>query len=62
MGLDLGGADDNVTWAGEQRTYKIDRGLRHFPTGHSIQETVKVKNGQVTIVVPDSAAIIVTFN
>lgn len=62
MGLDLGGADDNVTWAGEQWTYTIDRGMGHIPTGHAIRETVKVENGQVVVVVPDSEAVIVTFN
>jgi hypothetical protein len=39
MGLDLVGADDNVTWAGEQWTHTVDRGLGHFPTGHPMEET-----------------------
>jgi hypothetical protein len=60
MGFDLGGPQQNVTWAGEQWTYAIDQGMGHFPTGSIQQESVAV-NGTVTVSVPDTEAVIVFF-
>ena len=59
LGYDLGGPHANVTWAGEQWTYKLDRGEGHFVTGQVQEESVQVKNGVAAIPVPDSEAVIV---
>jgi hypothetical protein len=59
MGFDLGGKGDNVTWAGEQWTYKVDRGIGHFPSENLTEETVRVKNGVAEVKVPSSEAVIV---
>ncbi|KAJ5578102.1 uncharacterized protein N7459_007066 [Penicillium hispanicum] len=61
LGYDLGGHKNNVTWAGEQWTYKLDRGVGHSP--HPVKkETVSVnKAGDVVVTVPDSEAVMVTF-
>ena len=59
LGYDLGGAAGNVTWAGEQWTYKIDKGAGHYPTGMVEQENVTVSNGVAQILVPDTEAVIV---
>jgi hypothetical protein len=60
VGFDLGGAQQNVTWAGEQWTYAIDQGLGHFPSGITQQESVAV-NGTVKVTVPDTEAVVVFF-
>lgn len=60
VGFDLGGAQQNVTWAGEQWTYAIDHGMGHFPSGGLQQESTAV-NGTVTVTVPDTEAVIVFF-
>ncbi|KAJ5097380.1 hypothetical protein N7456_008101 [Penicillium angulare] len=60
VGYDLGGYDNNVTWAGEQWTSKIDNGKGHFPRGLE-EETVKVENGTIDVTVPNSEAVIVSF-
>ncbi|KAH8694132.1 hypothetical protein BGW36DRAFT_216876 [Talaromyces proteolyticus] len=60
LGYDLGGAQENVTWAGEQWTYAVDQGMGHFPTGSMEQESVAV-NGTVKVSVPDTEAVIVFF-
>lgn len=59
VGFDLGGPKQNVTWAGEQWSFKVDEGKGHFPAGGSVQEILIVQNGQVTVSVPDSEAVIV---
>jgi hypothetical protein len=59
LGYDLGGPQGNVTWAGEQWTYKLDKGKGHFPLGKTQEETVKVSGGVAKILVPDSEAVIV---
>ena len=59
LGYDLGGAGGNVTWAGEQWTYKLDSGNGHFPSGKVEEETVRVSDGVAQILVPDSEAVIV---
>ena len=58
LGYDIGGSDANVTWAGEQWSYKIDNGKGHFPHGKQ-EETVQVKKGVAEVKVPDSEAVIV---
>lgn len=61
-GFDLGDSPhDNVTWAGEQWTYKVDQGQGHFPHGKE-DEDATIKDGKVTVKVPDSEAIIVSFS
>ncbi|KAI9924217.1 hypothetical protein MW887_007167 [Aspergillus wentii] len=62
VGFDLGGAGENVTWAGEQWTYAVDQGKGHFIDGHKVEEQVKVNNGKVVVHVPDTEAVIVFFN
>lgn len=59
LGYDLGGPSGNVTWAGEQWTWKIDKGQGHFPSGKTEEETVAVRNGVAQIAMPDSEAAIV---
>lgn len=61
MGFDLGGSDDNATWAGEQWSYKIDQGKGHFSHGKEHEEA-KVEKGALEVKVPDSEAIIVSFD
>ncbi|KAI1388681.1 uncharacterized protein F4822DRAFT_429297 [Hypoxylon trugodes] len=58
-GFDIGGAKENVTWAGEQWTYKIDKGKGHFVGGKLQEQTIKVQDGKATINVPDTEAAIV---
>ncbi|KAL7622188.1 hypothetical protein AAE478_007691 [Parahypoxylon ruwenzoriense] len=58
-GFDLGGTKENVTWAGEQWTYKVDQGKGHFVTGKLEEQTVKVQDGKALVNVPDTEAIIV---
>lgn len=58
MGFDLGGFDDNATWAGEQWSYKIDKGMGHFPHGHE-EDKLKITKGSVKVEVPDTEACIV---
>lgn len=59
VGFDLGGPEQNVTWAGEQWSFKVDEGKGHFPAGGSVQEILFAQDGQVTVTVPDSEAVIV---
>ena len=59
LGFDLGGAGANVTWAGEQWTYKVDKGAGHFPSGKTEEDTVSVVNGVAQVPMPDSEAAIV---
>ncbi|KAI0376016.1 hypothetical protein F5Y04DRAFT_233229 [Hypomontagnella monticulosa] len=58
-GFDVGGGGSNVTWAGEQWSFSLDNGKGHFPTGKAQVETVQVKEGRVSIDVPDSEAVVV---
>lgn len=57
LGFDIGGPGENITWAGEQWTYKVDQGKGHV--SGSREETVKVEDGAITVTVPDSEAVIV---
>lgn len=57
MGYDFGGPQSNVTWAGEQWTHAIDLGNGHFPRG-PLENTIEVREGVATVVVPDSEAVI----
>ena len=59
LGFDWGGPSHNVSWAGEQWSAKVDNGKGHFTTGKVQVESLKVKNGVVHIVVPDSEAVMV---
>ncbi|KAJ5082640.1 hypothetical protein N7532_011683 [Penicillium argentinense] len=61
MGLDLGGLDDNVTWAGEQWTHNIDLGRGHFPHGRQ-QDTLQFFGGKAVVSIPDSEAVMVSFD
>lgn len=49
---------ENVTWAGEQWSHKIDMGKGHFVSGPQ-EEKVKVSQGKVQVVVHDTEAVIV---
>lgn len=59
MGYDFGGPASNVSWAGEQWSYKLDKGDGHFVGKGTEEDTVDVKDGVASIVVPDSEAVIV---
>lgn len=59
LGYDLGGPDANVTWAGEQWSWKIDQGQGHFPSGKREEESLSVVNGMVRVSVPDTETVIV---
>lgn len=58
-GFDEGGAEENVTWAGEQWTYKVDKGKGHYVDGKLEEQTVKVQDGRAVVNVPDTEAVIV---
>lgn len=60
-GFDLGGFHDNVTWAGEQWTFKVDTGRGHFPHGKENEPVTINDDGKATVTVPDSEAVIVSF-
>lgn len=49
---------ENVTWAGEQWSHKVDMGKGHFVSGPQ-EEKAKVSQGKVRVVVPDTEAVIV---
>lgn len=59
MGFDYAGATGNVSWAGEQWSYKVDAGKGHYTTGSVEEETVTVSNGNAVVNVPNSEAVIV---
>ncbi|KAK8048509.1 Glycoside hydrolase family 79 protein [Apiospora phragmitis] len=56
MGYDFGGAEHNVTWAGQQWSHSIDQGKGH---GQVAEDEVKVQGGVAAVDVPDSEAVIV---
>lgn len=59
-GYDLGGDDNNVTWAGEQWSSTLDNGNGHFRNGVLESETLPVDNtGSLVVNVPDTEAVIV---
>jgi hypothetical protein len=58
MGYDFGGPEHNVTWAGEQWTYAVDQGSGHFPSGGVVEKMIEAQAGTVTVVVPNSEAVI----
>ncbi|MBE3046339.1 hypothetical protein IMZ48_28155 [Candidatus Bathyarchaeota archaeon] len=59
MGFDFGGAESNVSWAGEQWSFKVNEGKGHFLGDRKEEERVEVKDGIASVVVPDSEAVIV---
>jgi hypothetical protein len=59
MGFDYDGPAGNVSWAGEQWSYKVDNGKGHYTTGKKVEETVTVKDGKAVVNVPNSEAVIV---
>ena len=59
MGYDFAGSKGNVSWAGEQWSYKLDGGKGHKTNGKAEESTVKVVNGVAAVDVPDSEAVIV---
>lgn len=61
VGFDQGGPEENVTWAGEQWAWNIDKGQGHFPRGLE-EETVESNNGKIEVTVPNSEAVIVFFD
>lgn len=62
-GFDLGGSKENTTWAGTMWSYELDEGKGHYPQGFPPKkETYEVEDGQVTVEVPDTEAVIVDFS
>jgi hypothetical protein len=60
-GFDIGGTKNNVTWAGEQWSYLVDKGKGHFPARQLEEETITAENGRAVVKVAQSEAIIVYF-
>lgn len=60
-GFDQGGHGENVTWAGEQWSYKVNKGKGHFVSGLQ-EEKINVDQGRVSIVLHDTEAVIVFLN
>ena len=58
MGFDIGGPGENITYAGEQWTFKVDKGQGHVVDGAG-KEDLEVKDGVVSVTVPDSEAVLV---
>ena len=59
-GYDLGGEDNNVTWAGEQWTQLLDNGQGHFRNGAIEEEPLELPStGTVVVNIPDTEAVIV---
>jgi hypothetical protein len=61
-GYDMGGSSQNVTWAGEQWSWKIDQGRGHFIDGNLNEEKVDDKDGKAYVDVPSSGAVIVSLD
>jgi hypothetical protein len=59
LGLDAGGDDQPITWAGETWSYSMDNGRGHFVDGVSRGETVEVCEGMAIVSVEDTGAAIV---
>ncbi|KAH8892826.1 hypothetical protein GQ53DRAFT_822338 [Thozetella sp. PMI_491] len=59
MGFDYGGPAHNVSWAGEQWSYSVDKGNGHFTSGKVQEQVVAVSGGTAVISIPDSEAVIV---
>ncbi|KAJ5128974.1 uncharacterized protein N7443_006089 [Penicillium atrosanguineum] len=57
-GFDQGGHRENVTWAGEQWSYKVDKGKGHFVSGLQ-EEKLNVNQGSAHIIVHDTEAVMV---
>ncbi|KAF2183728.1 glycoside hydrolase family 79 protein [Zopfia rhizophila CBS 207.26] len=60
-GFDIGGTRNNVTWAGEQWSYLVDKGKGHFPARQPEEETITAENGRAVVKVPQSEAVIMSF-
>lgn len=63
LGFDLGGSQQNVTWNGEQWSYKVDKGRGHKVGGYE-EEHLTInkdnnKNGHISVNVWDTEAVIV---
>jgi hypothetical protein len=63
LGFDLGGPQENVTWNGEQWSYKVDKGVGHKVAGYE-EERLTItkdnnKNGHISVNVWDTEAVIV---
>ncbi|OJJ42418.1 hypothetical protein ASPZODRAFT_29260 [Penicilliopsis zonata CBS 506.65] len=59
MGYDYAGPEQNITWAGEQWSYSLDGGEGHLVANVNVSEVVDVTDGQFTVQVLDSEAILV---
>lgn len=57
MGYDFGGAESNVTWAGEQWSHDVDNGEGHFLGDGTEEEDVEVGDGAACVDVPDSEVV-----
>lgn len=61
MGYDYAGPSQNITWAGEQWSYKLDEGKGHLVSGIPTVESYSVTNGNAVVHVSDTEAVLVTF-
>lgn len=59
LGFDHAGPTQNITWGGEQWSYKVDNGKGHQTASVASEETVQVQNGKANIKVSDTEAVIV---
>lgn len=59
LGFDLGGPQENVTWNGEQWSWKVDKGQGHKVAGYKEEDLVIDKNGHISVNVWDTEAVIV---
>lgn len=61
MGFDYAGPSENITWAGEQWSYFIDRGNGHQVAGVAAEVSHPVSDGKVQIQIQDSEALSIEF-
>ena len=59
LGLDAGGDDQLITWAGETWSYAVDNGRGHFVDGVARSENFEVCDGMAVVSVEDTGAAIV---
>ncbi|CEJ60561.1 hypothetical protein PMG11_09132 [Penicillium brasilianum] len=66
IGFDLGGPEQNVTWNGEQWSWKADKGIGHKVAGYEEEHLIitkdENKNGKISVNVWDTEAVIVNLS
>lgn len=60
VGFDNGGPEQNTSWAGEQWSYRVNEGKGHFENGPE-EEKLVVKEGKVSVVIPDTEVVMVSL-